>query len=69
MQTFFLLAFVLLAASLAGASPTAGSYNDTSITLPFQVTYGTSIPEVLSVDGGLDLPKMTPGVNESTFDW
>lgn len=60
---------MLLAAILAGAGPTRGSYNDTSIALPFQVTNGTSIAEVLSIDGGVDLPKMTPGVNESTFDW
>lgn len=69
MHTVFLLGSALLAARLAGASLTPGASDDTSIVLPFQVTNGTSTAEVLSVDGRIDLTKMTPGVNETTFDW
>lgn len=69
MKTFLLLAFVLMAASLAGASPPPAIANSKHFVLPFQVTNGTSTAEILSVDSGLDDPKMTPGVNDSTFDW
>lgn len=68
MHTFFLLGFTLLYARMAGAVLTSGTSDDTSIVLPFQVTNGKSIAEVVSVNGGIDLPKMTPGVNETTFD-
>lgn len=69
MKNSFLLGFTLLAASLAGAGPSPGNSNVKHVVLPFQVTNGTSTAETWSVNSGLDLPKMTPGVNESTFDW
>lgn len=69
MKTFLLLAFVLIAAGVAGASPPPAFANSKHFVLPFQVTNGTSTAEILSVDSGLDDPKMTHGVNDSTFDW
>lgn len=69
METFFLLGFMMLAASLAGANPPPVIANAERFVLPFQVTNGTSTADILSVNGGLDLPKMTPGVNDSTFEW
>lgn len=69
MRIFFLLGFTLLAASVAGATLLPENANVKHVVLPFQVTNGTSTAETWSVNGGLDLPKMTPGVNDSTFDW
>lgn len=69
MKNFFLFGFALLAAILAGASPSPPSTNSQDFVLPFQITNGTSTAEIMSVEGGIDLPKMTPGVNDSTFDW
>lgn len=69
MKTFFLFGFALLAAILAAAISPPPSADAQHLVLPFQVTNGTSIAEIMSVDGGLDLPKMSPGVNDSTFDW
>lgn len=68
MHVFLLLSLQLLAASLAGASPPPTN-GGSIFTLPFQVINGTSAAEILSIDGGLDLPKLKPGVNASTFDW
>lgn len=68
MHVLFLLGLQLLAASLAGANLEAAN-GSTIFNLPFQPIDGPSAAEVLSVDGGLDLPKLTPGVNASTFDW
>ncbi|KAL2276090.1 hypothetical protein FJTKL_01374 [Diaporthe vaccinii] len=69
MKVFLLLGFVLIAAGQAGASPPPAFANSKNFMLPFQVTNGTSTAEILSVDSGLDDPKMTRGVNDSTFDW
>lgn len=69
MKTFFLYSFALLAAIPADASPSPPSVNAQHLVLPFQATNGTSTAEIMSVDGGIDLPKMTPGVNDTTFDW
>lgn len=69
MKTFFLFGFALLTAILADTSPSPPSVNAQHFVLPFQVTNGTSTAEIMSVDGGIDLPKMTPGVNDTTFDW
>lgn len=69
MKTFFLFGFALLAAILACASSPPASANAQHFVLPFQVTNGTSTAEIMSVDGGIDLPNMTPGVNETTFEW
>ncbi|KAK2609485.1 hypothetical protein N8I77_002982 [Diaporthe amygdali] len=63
-----LLGSALLTASLARANPYARSGVTKSV-LPFQVINSTSTAEVISVKGGLDLPKLTPGVNDTTFDW
>lgn len=68
MHVLFLLGLQLLAASLAGASSEAAN-GSAIFKLPLQPINGTSAAEVVSVDGGLDLPKLTPGVNTSTFDW
>lgn len=69
MKTLLLLAFVLIAAGLTGASPPPAFANSKHFVLPFQVTNGTSTAEILSVDSGLVDPKMIPDVNDSTFDW
>ncbi|KAG8158187.1 hypothetical protein KVR01_011948 [Diaporthe batatas] len=68
MDVLFLLGLYWLAASLAGAS-LSPVISDASLVLPFEVIEGESTAEVVSVDGGLDLPKLTPGVNSTTFDW
>lgn len=68
MKVLFLLGLHLLAASLAGAS-TNGANSKSKFVLPFEVSDGESTAETVSIDGGLDLPKFTPGVNHTTFDW
>lgn len=68
MHVLLLLSLQLLAASVAGASPPAAN-SGPMFMLPFHIINGTSAAEVLSTDGGLDFPKLKPGVNASTFDW
>jgi hypothetical protein len=68
MHVFPFLSLQLLAACLAGATPNAAN-DSVKFLLAFEVMNGTSTAEVLSVDGGLDLPKLSPGANASTFDW
>ncbi|POS69922.1 hypothetical protein DHEL01_v211683 [Diaporthe helianthi] len=68
MDFLFFLSLYLLAASLAGASANAVNY-DSKFVLPFKAMDGESTAQVVSVDGGLDIPKFTPGVNDTKFDW
>lgn len=68
MKILILLALHLFAASRAGAKAFAAN-QEANFVLPFEVRDGESTTEVVSVDGGLDLPKLTPGVNHTTFDW
>ncbi|KAG8165549.1 hypothetical protein KVR01_004101 [Diaporthe batatas] len=61
-----LLGSALLTASLARASPSGGV---TKSELPFSIFDGITTPEEVSVKGGLDLPKLSPGVNGTSYDW
>lgn len=63
-----LLGSALVMASLARASPYRRSGVTNSV-LPFDILDGNISPEEVSVKGGLDLPKLTPGVNGSSYDW
>ncbi|KAG8162437.1 hypothetical protein KVR01_008202 [Diaporthe batatas] len=62
-----LLGSALLTASLAQAKPYGGGV--TKSTLPFSLFEGDVTPEDISVEGGLDWPKLAPGVNGTTYDW
>ncbi|KAL9560687.1 hypothetical protein ACKAV7_015178 [Fusarium commune] len=63
-----ILGSALLFVSVARSHP-YGQSCVTGLELPFQLMDGHTNVETVSVKGGLDLPKLTPGVNASTWDW
>ncbi|RKL26372.1 hypothetical protein BFJ72_g13768 [Fusarium proliferatum] len=63
-----ILSSALIVASVARSNP-SGQSCVTGVELPFKLIDGHTHIETVSVKGGLDLPKLTPGVNASTWDW
>lgn len=56
----------LLGTSLVQASPSGGVKE---FHFPFQPHIGTTAIEDLSKAGHLDWPKLSPGPNDTTYDW
>lgn len=63
-----ILSSALIVASVARSNP-SGQSCVTGVELPFKLIDGHTHIGTVSVKGGLDLPKLTPGVNASTWDW
>lgn len=68
MYSTSLSSLALLGATLAVAKPYAYSPITTTVLLP-RIFNESSVAEDISVTGGLDGVKLTPGVNDTAFDW